>query len=240
MAGPASFNTPLRMIKQALADSGRLQIGETPNGEVLADALGRLSDLINTLQTQGIKLWLNQLQSVTLVAGTSTYTFGPGGALMTVKPLRVVEGWYRDAAGIQRGLTPLSWNEYQGLGSPLASGSVSGYFVDKQATNLVVKFWQVPDVTAALGTAQLLLQVQATTPTTLTEEISFPQEWYMALRWSLADELSTGQAPAIMERCAGKAAFYRRLLEDWDVEDPSTRFQMNSQMSGLAPSRFAR
>jgi hypothetical protein len=238
MTAPASLNTPLRMVKQALADSGRLQIGETPNGEVLADALGRLSDLIGALQTQGIKLWLNQLQSVTLVAGTSTYTFGPGGSLLTVKPMRVVEGWYRDAQNAQRPLTPLSWNEYQGLGNLTTQGAVSSYFVDKQASNLVVKFWQVPDAVAALGTAQLLLQVQATAPTSLTEAISFPTEWYLALRWALADELATGQAPAIMDRCAGKAAMYRRMLEDWDVEDASTKFQVNTQ--GMAPSRFSR
>jgi len=238
MAGPASLNTPMRMITQALRDAGRLQIGDQPTGEVIADAMGRLTDLINTWQTQGIKLWLNQLQSITLVDGTASYTLGPAGAILTVKPTRVIEGWYVCADSTQRPLTALSWNEYQRLGNLTAEGAVNSYFVDKQLANLVVKFWPVPDATAALGTVKLLLQTQATAPTELDETISFPIEWFLALRWALADELATGQPLPIMERAQGKAEFYRRMLEDWDVEDASTRFQPDSIMSGLRPSRF--
>ncbi len=238
MAAPASLYTPLRMIRQALKDCGRLQTGEEPKGEVLADALERINDLINFWQTQGLKLWLNSVQSITPVAGTALYTLGPAGSIVTVKPTRVIEGWRVTSTGQRTPLTSLSWNEYHRLGNLTTPGYTNSYFVDKQAANLMVRFWPVPDTAVATGTLELLLQTQATAPTELDETISFPVEWDLALRWALADELSSGQPAIIMERCAGKAASYRQALEDWDVEDTPTRFQPDSLASGLQPSRF--
>jgi len=238
MPAPASLHTPLRMIKQALKDCGRLQTGDEPTGEVIADALGRIGDLINFWQTQGLKLHLNRLQSITPVAGTALYTLGPGGSLMTVKPTRVLEGWRVTTAGARMPLNALSWNQYYRLGNITTAGQTNSYFVDKQSTDLLVRFWPVPDATTALDTFELLVQAQATAPTELDETISFPIEWYLALRWALADELSSGQPAVIMDRCAGKAVSYRQALEDWDVEDAPTSFQRDPLASGLQPSRF--
>lgn len=239
MPAPASLYTAERAVRLALKDAGRLQIGSTPSGEVFAEAMGRLSDIINTTQTQGIKLWLNSIQSITLVDGTASYTLGPGGAILATKPLRVLEAWYVTSTGERRSLgLPLSWNDYYNLGNLTTEGAVNSYFVDKQATNLVVKFWNVPDAEAATGTVELQLQTQATAPIELDETLSFPIEWFMFLRWALADELSTGQPALIMERCQRKALEYRDLLEAWDVEDSSTRFAPSYQGQAQASSRF--
>ena len=238
MTSPATMHTPLRMAAQALQDAGRLAIGDTPTSGVLSDALGRLGDLINALQTQGLKLWLNRLQSVPLVAGTATYTLGPAGTIISVKPTRVIAAWYSSACAARRPLTPLSWTDYYNLGNISAQGAVNSYFVDKKNRNLVVHFWQVPSTEVATGTVELLLQEQALAPTSLIEEISFPVEWYLALRWALADELSTGQPAVIMDRSARKAAFYLEALQNWDVEDVPVRWQPDVHMSGLRSSRF--
>jgi hypothetical protein len=238
MAAPVSLYTPLRIIKTALKDCGRLQIGSEPSSEVIADALERMSDLINAWQTQGLKLWLNRIQSIVPEAGIATYTLGPSGAIMSVKPTRVLEGWRVQASGVRTPLNLLAWNQYYNLGNLSTSGTPNSFFVDKQARNLAIHFWPVPDAVTALGTIELLLQEQAQAPTSLDETVAFPVEWYLALRWGLSDELATGQPAIIMERCANKAAAYRSALEDWDVEDASTLFQPNTLMSGAAPSRF--
>lgn len=235
MPAPATIHTPLRMISQALKDCGRLQTGDEPTGEVTADALGRIGDLINFWQTQGLKLHLNRLQSVTPAASV---TLGPGGAVMAVKPTRVIDAWRVDASGNRTQLNGRSWNQFYQLGNLTEVGTTNSYFVDKQATDLVVKFWPVPDTATLLCTFELLVQAQATAPVELDETISFPVEWYLALRWALADELASGQPAIIMDRCAGKAKMYREALEDWDVEDVPTQFQRDPLTSGLQPSRF--
>lgn len=234
---PSSFYTPGRIIPLALKDAGMLQQGSTATPEILQDGLDRLADIIALWQTQGLKLWLNSLQSIPLVAGTATYTLGPAGAIVTTKPTRVLEGWYVLPTSNRYALSPLSWNEYHTLGNLASQGAVNSYFVDKQQSNLVVKLWMVPDAQAATGTVELLIQRQATGTSDLGETVAFPVEWYLALRWALADDYSSGQPQVIMDRCERKASYYRRLLEDWDVEDASTRMQPNALMAGVQ-SRF--
>jgi hypothetical protein len=80
-------------------------------------------------------------------------------------------------------------------------------------------------MTAATDVLHLVTQYQVTNFTGLTDTINFPNEWFMALRWGLADDISSGQPAAIMQRCMMKAEAYRIALENWDVEDASTMFQ---------------
>lgn len=225
MTAAADLNTAERLIRQALRDVGRLQVGQVPSGEVYDDALSRMYDIINTWQTQGIKLWLNVPHTIPLSAGVASYTLGPAGALLTLKPLRVLGGWYVTTAGARRPLTQLSVTDYYNLGSLVSAGAVNSFMVDKQVANLVVRFWSTPNASEASGgSVQLLLQRQAVSPDELSGTVELPIEWYMALRWALADDSSSGQPAIIMERAERKASFYRGLLEDWDVEDASTSF----------------
>lgn len=229
MTTPA-INTPYAIIDDAYHDAGLLQQGDTPNSEQLASGMRRLRDLINLWQTQGLKLWLQVDTSVTLVASQATYTFTPGGNVDMTKPLRVLQGYYLDTNSIRRPLNVLSTEEYLRLSRVNQTGAVNSYWVNKQATQLAVSFWLTPDATAATGTAHLLLQTQVTNFINLEETMDFPQEWRIGLRWGLADEICTGQPQAIMDRCAQRAATYRQMLEDWDVEDAPTRFAPDNRM----------
>jgi len=233
MTSPSN-NNPLSIIQDAYFDAGLIGVGQTVNGEQIVMGMRKLTDLINLWQTQGLKLWLNVDTSITLVAGTATYTLGPSGTVDMTKPLRVVEAYYADANGIRRPLTPLAWADYVRLSTVNQSGSVNSYFVNKQVTLLSVLFWPAPDTTAATGTGHLVLQTQVTNFISLTETMNFPLEWRIALRWGLADELATGQPQAIMDRCQQRAAAYRAMLEDWDVEDAPTRFAVETQGQGFS------
>ena len=231
MTTPA-INTPNGIICDAMQDAGLLQDGDEPSSEQYAKYSRRLRDVINLWQTQGLKLWLTVDTSVTLVSGQASYALAPAGDVAMTKPLRVLQGYYLDSNSIRRPLNVLSWDEYLRLGQVTQTGAINSYFVDKQQSSLVVKFWPTPDATAATGTAHVLLQTQATNFTNLTETLNFPDEWRMALRWGLADDICTGQPQTIMDRCAQRALAYRTALEDWDVEDAPTRFTPDPQMLG--------
>lgn len=222
-------NTPLSIIQDAYFDAGLLQEGDSLNGEQISTGMRKLTDMVNLWQTQGIKLWLNVDTPITLVSGTGTYTLGPTGSVAMTKPTRVLDAWYTDVNNIRRPLIPMSWNDYIRLSQITQTGAINSYFVDKQQTQLSVFFWLIPDATAATGTAHLLTQVQVTNFISLTETMNFPIEWRIGLRWGLADELSTGQPQAIMDRCQQRAQAYRNALEDWDVEDAPVRFTPDSR-----------
>jgi len=230
MTAPAD-NTPISVINDAYFDAGLTQEGQTPNSEQIVTGMRKLTDLVNLWQTQGLKLWLNVDTPVPLVVNQGTYVLGPGsvtGVDMT-KPLRVLEGYYRDVNLIRRPLIPMSWNDYVRLSQVHQTGQINSYFVDKKQLQLDVFFWLVPDATAATGEAHLLLQTQVTNFISVTETLNFPVEWRIALRWGLADELATGQPQAIMDRCQQRSQMYRDMLENWDVEDAPTRFTPDSR-----------
>lgn len=236
MTTAASFTTAERIITAAMQDAGLLQEGDVPNSEQFAQYTNRLNDLINFEQTQGLKLWTQTDQSITLVAGTQTYQLGPGGSIMTTKPLRALQGYYLDTNSTRRPIYPLSWDEWMRLSNVAQTGAITQFFVNKQRANLEVSFWLVPDATAATGTAHLLLQQQVTNFTGLTDTMDFPPEWYMFLRWGLADDICTGQPQAIMDRCKERAQAYRTALQAWDVEDASTMFAPDHRQGGYMSS----
>lgn len=239
MTTAATFAQPIRIITYAMIDAGLLQEGDSPTSEQLAMYTNRLNDLINLWGTQGLKLWTYLDQSITLVSGTGQYTLGPGGSIITTKPLRAIQGYYLDSSGNRRPIWPLSWDEWLRLAQVTQTGTVSQYFIDKQVANLVVNFWMVPDSTAATGTAHLLIPRQITNFTGLTDTLNFPQEWFMGLRWGLADDIATGQPETIMSRCAQRAQLYRTMLEDWDYEDAPTQFQPATHQGGYQTGSFA-
>lgn len=225
-------NTPFGIVKDAYFDAGYLEEGEDPDSEKLATGLRKLGDLISLWQTQGLKLWLLQDLTIPLVAGQGSYSLSPTGDVLMVKPLRVLQAYHQDTSNVRRPLVPLAYEEWLRLSIITGNtGEINSYFVDKQATELLVHFWPSPDTVSAAGTGHVLITRQVTVPVTLTESMMFPQEWRIALRWGLADELATGQPQAIMDRCQQRAEIYRTALEDWDVEDTSVRFVLDSRMT---------
>lgn len=234
MTTPAD-NTPYPIISDALTDCGRLQERQNATPEQLAEGMRRLRDLINLWQTQGLKLFVNTDTTVPLVAGQAAYTFGSGGSVDMVKPLRTLEGYYLyTATNVRRSLTEMALRDYWQLGQAgtltANQGTVTQYVVEKLASLLKVTFWLCPNSDeAANGAVHLLLQTQITNPSSLTETMGFPPEWRLALRWGLADDWSTGQPETIMNRCQQKAEQYRMMLEGWDVEDAATQFQPDSR-----------
>jgi hypothetical protein len=237
MTTPALFNTPFRIVAHAMWNAGLLPHGEDPNPEQYAKYLDRLSDLVNLWQTQGLKLWLQQDIPVTLVAGSNPYNLGPAGTIIATKPTRVLDnGYYLDVNNVKRPINMISRDEYTRLSNTIQQGPITAYFVDKKALNLVVYLWYVPDAAAATGTVHLTIQQQVAGFVSLSDTIQFPLEWFMALHWGLADEISTGQPQAIMDRCEKRAMAYRIALEDWDVEDASTTFTPDNRTQQNASS----
>ena len=223
------FNSPARIIEYAMGDAGLLQTGELPTPDQYTGYSNRLLDLINLWQTQGLKLWLQRDLAIPLTAGKASYSLGPIGDVSMVKPMRVLQAYSLQAMGVRRPLTPISRDEYTRLSNVSQPGTVNSIFVDKQQLQLVVNMWLVPDAQAALEVVHVILQYQVVNFNSIYAGIEFPQEWFIALRWGLADDICTGQPQAIMDRCKARADAFRTALEDWDVEDAPTFFQASSQ-----------
>ena len=206
-----------------MRDAGLLSEGDEPNSDQIAEYLPRLNDLVNLWQTQGLKLFLLQDIAVPLVEGQNFYTIEPGGSVSMAKPLRGLQAYFLDQNQIRRPLVVLSWDDYMRLSQINEVGGINSYFIDKQATVLNLFLWLAPDSNDAQGQVHVLFQTQVPNAVSITDSTMFPQEWFLALQWGLADEICTGQPQAIMDRCEKRAMAYRTMLENWDVEDAPTQ-----------------
>jgi hypothetical protein len=212
-------------ICDAMEDAGLIGEGDEPSSEQLAKYLRKLNKMINTWQTQGLRLWLQYDLPVPLVAGQNPYTIGPGGNVNMTRPLRVLDScYYLDQYQNRRNLIALSRDDWSRLSQVTQIGQINSYFVDKQQYQLIVWFWLVPDTNAATGTVHLLIQQQVEQLVSITDDMNFPIEWFLALEWGLADQICTGQPEVIVDRCEKMAAKYFDALNNWDSEDSSTSF----------------
>lgn len=223
----AADNTAENIIKDALRDAGKFQIGQTiPDAEMLLH-MRSLRDLINLLQIKGLKLWLQSDQTVSLTAGQGTYDIMPGGDVELTKPLEIRLAYYLSSEGSRRPINVLSWSDWLGLGSPESSGAVNSVFVDKRKDRLRVVCWPNPDTVAATGALHVLIRRQVSEPVEFTDELEFPIEWRMALRWGLAAQLCTGQPDSIVQRCEVRAREFEELLSGFDKENTTIRFGLD-------------
>lgn len=237
-SGTSVSNTAYGIIADAMVDAGLLQEGQNPDSEQLANFMRRLNDIINLWQSYGLKLFLQQEVTFSMVADHADYHFAPVTGVYPsyyipmAKPSRVLQGYITVTPGnIRRPLTALSVDEWERLGQVVGNpGPVNSYMVKKYMSELVVYLWPAPDTTDALNTCTLLFQIAPAGPVILTDNTSFPQEWRIALRWALAEDISTGQPQAVIDRCAKNAEIYRVQLEGWDVEDVPTSFAPDMRM----------
>lgn len=235
----ATDSTIYGIINDAMHDAGYLGEGELPNSEQLATNFRRLNDIINLWQTQGLKLFLLEDITVPLVSGQYSYTLGPVGDVVMTKPTRILDAYVINPSGIRRPLIPIAWKDWNLLPQVTGNnGIINSYMVNKQALYLEIRFWNTPDALEALNQVVMTTQVQAPNAINLQEDMKFPQEWRIALRWGLADDIATGQPQAIMDRCAERANAYRVALEDWDVEDAPTRFTPDTRSGYGVQGRF--
>jgi hypothetical protein len=226
-----------RCIKSAMLDAGLIQRGDTPTVSDYAEMMDRLNDICITEQTQGLKLWLNEMQDIVLVAGTYVYPIGPATGPTPIRPMRVLEAYTTDVNGTSSPLTMLSWNDWNLLGGRYGAGSLHSFFVDKGLDYMKVHVAATPDAQAATSILQVLVQGPVAHMTAISDRLDFPIEWFLFLRWALAADIATGQPQAVIDRCEGKAMQLRQALTDWDVEDASTLFSPSGQ-SGFSGSAF--
>jgi|SRR5215831_2915372 len=233
--GTSVSNTAYGIIGDAMVDVGFLQEGQRPDSEQIANYMRRLNDIINLWQSYGLKLFLQQEYTFPLATGQLGYTFGPESWMDCIvpKPSRILHAFMtNNTSGVRRPLSVLSVDEWERLGQTMnAIGSVNSYMVRKYVSYLHLFLWPAPDAQQASDyAATVLLQVQPSNPVILSDSMFFPQEWRIALRWALAEDICTGQPQAIIDRCTKNAELYRQQLEGWDVEDAPTYFGVDMRV----------
>lgn len=141
------------LIGGSFLDMGAVAAGEAPNSSEQNDALIRLNQLIDSLNAEGATLPARQIDLFALTSGVPSFTLGPSGSVVTVRPtVALAVRCYLTATGQGRGLRvitdPKDWAALAERGTtftlPLA------VYPDYQVPNVTLHFSPTPTVNATV------------------------------------------------------------------------------------------
>lgn len=131
---------------------------------------------------QGVNLWQVDLQTVTLVQGTATYSVPDNTVVMLDAYISLVQG---SSPPVDRIILPVSRSEYASYSNKTVQGSVTVYWMDRLLSPTVT-LYQVPDgVSGTYLKYYRLIQLQDANLTN-GGQVDIPYLWLDAF----ADELS--------------------------------------------------
>lgn len=200
--------------------------GETPSTADYTNASQALNILIKSWNKKNINLWTVQDLSFTTVVGVSSYSF-PGvttSPVTSYRPLRVLEAFLRDSNGNDVPLNIISRQEYLQFGIKTTQGIPNSCYYDKQLSAGVLYLYNTPvDITHSV---HLVVQRPLQDMTASSDLFDFPQEWFQAIKWGLAEELAPEYGYNInnLQMITAKATKYLDDAADFDQEDASTYF----------------
>lgn len=197
ISGNASWTmTRDQIINAAFRKIGVSVDGATATPTQQINAQEALNNIVFSLYAQGMPVWAMTTTSFPLVQGQNTYPVGLGigtGSLNIQAPLKVTQGWSRDANSLE---TDIPLNIYTQYNYNLLSTKINqGYPVHLwyQPGNQTgtITLWPTPDAySAQFRTVYFVYQRAFDEFDSGTDTPDFPQVWLEPLIYSLAHRLS--------------------------------------------------
>jgi len=224
------------IINRSLRIVGAIGQGETGDTNAVTEAAMALNDLAKEWEADGMPLWALTTYTLTPVASTSTYSV-PGTAVdIVVAPLKIFQVWsHNSSSNSDSPILLLTRQEYNILGAKTTGGAPSQLWynppgnmgISNSATGTVT-LYPVPDATyVATGTIKFTGHKPFEDFDASTDVPDFPQYFYNALIWGLADQLSYeyGVSYAGRSMITKKADFHKQLALSFGTEEGSFRIQ---------------
>lgn len=171
--------TKSEIIEEAFQLIGIGMEGETISAFMSDTASRSLNMMIKTWETKGAKLWAISDATLSLVAGTASYTLTP-------RPLEV-SNVRLSSSSQETPMMPLSREEYFALPDKTSQGIPTQYFYDPGRTTGTLYIWP----TSSNATDEIKYNYQRTLEDmdNNTDEPDFPQEWFETITTNLATRL---------------------------------------------------
>jgi hypothetical protein len=184
-----AISTALDVIKQAMKIIGVLSPGEEPSSEEATDALDKLNGMLNVMGYNPFLTTTNVEDTHTLVASTGSYSIGSGQTIDTVKPIRIVKAFLRDAGNIDYPINLISRDVYADKSDKATfTGRPTDLFYDpgvaQQATQTgTIYLYPNPD---SAYTLYIYSEKEFTEFSALTSTFTFPSSYKLMLIYNLA------------------------------------------------------
>lgn len=149
--------------------------------EHFADAVTAANMLQARWSGKGVNLWTVDLQTVTIVTGTQTYTV-PGNTIA------ILDVYATGNTGQNRILMPISRSEWATYPNPTQTGATTVYWFDRLLSPTIT-LWPNPDTTVTSFSYYRTRQIQDAQLSGLTQTeapVYFYEAFVLGLAWRLA------------------------------------------------------
>lgn len=204
----------------SLKDIGALARGETGDAAALNDAFTTLNDMLDQWSNEP-KMVFYKSEIIATIGGLGTqFTIGAGGAGATwinaTRPLKINSAFVR-VSTLDYPVAVLNVEEYELIGLKQLNGPWPRALYYQPTMPLgTLNFWPNP----ASGEIHMFVDTVFTPFATLSDTVSMPQGYKMAMRWNLAKLLMPGygklnqiQIAMVTENAAQGIAFIKRTNE---------------------------
>lgn len=225
-----------QVIDAALRTLGVLSAGESPTTEDRTNCAFALNLILKNLPIETWLLWCYVDIAIPLVTSTESYTIGPTGDVVGIRPLRIAKAWMRDPNNNDIPMTQLARQDYDMLTPKNAPGIPVNYYYDPQLINGVLHTWPVINEAGYTMyiSVQRTIQDVASTGAASTETFDLPQEWFQPLRWMLADELSHEYVLNLqkVDMIHSRAEMWKEKMANYSREEEAVYFTPQFQGGG--------
>lgn len=209
------------IIDLALKDLGIVGEGQTASGTTLADAFATLNQMLALWQVDKLYVYASKTVAATLT-GAASYTVGAGGDLNVQRPHKI------DAAFWQGGGVDYPVDVLHNLGDyqqAYKAGAGQPHAIRYEPTYPLGTLYPLPS--GATGTLILVTRVDLPTYIGTTDDISLPPEYALAVRYNLAEQLSSAFQTPLRPDVAAMAVRAKKILKRNNLSIPRSQMPSN-------------
>lgn len=211
------------LITGALRLCGVIAQGETPTASQISEGAEALNYMVKALEAEGMPLWAITTTTITPVAGQSSYV------ISTPKLLKPIQAWNRqNTSNVDIPMRLISRQEYNVLGNKSTTGNPIQMYFQPNRDDTTVYLFPTPDSTSAgSNTIYLVAQRPFQDFDSASDTPDFPQEWYEAVLYGLAQRLAGLYNIDVETRkmIAAEAGAFKQIALSFGTEEASLFFQ---------------
>lgn len=204
------MSTALDSIKRAMRLIGVLSIGETPSDEESADGLESLNAMLDSFANDKQVIYAPTLDVIAWSPSVSSYTVGPTGTVVTVRPVTLLTSCYFDWGGVSYPLTPITVDEYNSIPLKSLATDVPQYiWCNPQFPDSTITLFPTPTsaISVKLWSNKQLLNIP-----TLTTPLDLPPGYKDFIDFNLAERLAPEYEVQVPMSVAKQAMLTRKTI----------------------------
>lgn len=227
-------STALDLVTAALQDLGVLTEGETPPGAGSSFALDTLNAMIDGWKAERLMVPSVTRSTVAITASDGTYTIGPTGDIVVVRPMFIEAVRYSDSTPDPDYEYPLSSLTEQGYAAlPMkaqTSTNPSAYYYNPTYPNGTINLFPIP--TSSTLTLVVYHGTAITVFSTLATSFSLPPAYERMIVKNLALELAPSYHREPSALLVRQAAHALRTVKDSNVRLVDLNFERAALIGG--------